>query len=149
MPINISTQPATFAWQPAAWLRVIGEDAESFLQGQFTNDLRAPRAGGAVYGLWLNVPCVGCAKSRLWGTFREPDRKAGASAPLTYQGEVIGRVVRSRTGAGPLYISPGHRIDLASAVRVVLSSCRGYRLPEPTRQAHLYVNALRRGDLTC
>jgi len=100
-------------------------------------------------GLWLNVPCVGCAKSRLWGTFRELDRKAGASAPLTYQGEVIGRVVRSRTGAGPLYISPGHRIDLASAVRVVLSSCKGYRLPEPTRQAHLYVNALRRGDLPC
>ena len=55
MPINISTHPAIFAWKPAAWLRVSGEDAESFLQGQFTNDLRAPRAAGAVYGLWLNV----------------------------------------------------------------------------------------------
>ncbi|HKB42348.1 MAG TPA: deoxyribonuclease V [Gemmataceae bacterium] len=100
-------------------------------------------------GLWLNVPCVGCAKSRLWGTFRELDRKAGATAPLTYKAEVIGRVVRSRTSAGPLFISPGHRIDLESAVRVVLSSCKGYRLPEPTRQAHNYVNALRRGDLPC
>src|SRR5262249_40646840 len=89
--------------------------------------------------------CVGCAKSRLWGKFRELDRKAGATGPLTYQGEVIGRVVRSRTDAGPLYISPGHRIDLESAVRVVLSSCKGYRLPEPTRPAHLYVHALRRG----
>jgi tRNA-modifying protein YgfZ len=55
MPINISTQPTIFAWRPAAWLRVRGEDAESFLQGQFTNDLRAPRGAGAVYGLWLNV----------------------------------------------------------------------------------------------
>ena len=55
MPINISTQPAIFAWRPAAWLRVSGEDAESFLQGQFTNDLRAPSPAGAVYGLWLNV----------------------------------------------------------------------------------------------
>jgi len=54
MPINISTSPAIFRWQPAAWLRVSGADAASFLQGQFTNDLRTP-AAGAVYGLWLNL----------------------------------------------------------------------------------------------
>lgn len=54
MPINISTSPAIFRWQPAAWVRVTGEDASHFLQGQFTNDLRAPAAGG-VYGLWLNL----------------------------------------------------------------------------------------------
>ncbi len=61
MPINISTSPAVFHWQPACWLRVSGEDAANFLQGQFTNDLRgltssAPSGGsGAVYGLWLTL----------------------------------------------------------------------------------------------
>lgn len=54
-PINLPTPPAFFAWQPAAWLRVTGTDAATFLQGQFTNDLRDMRAGGAVYGLWLSV----------------------------------------------------------------------------------------------
>jgi deoxyribonuclease V len=58
--------------------------------------------------------------------------------------EVIGSVVRTKFGAGPLYVSVGHRIDLASAVRLVLRCCQGYRMPEPTRQAHLHVNALRR-----
>ena len=56
----------------------------------------------------------------------------------------IGSVVRTKARTNPLYISPGHLIDLASAVRLVLEACRGYRLPEPTRQAHLHVNAVRR-----
>jgi tRNA-modifying protein YgfZ len=55
MPINISTHPGIFTWQPAAWLRVTGEDAATFLQGQFTNDLRDAATKGAVYGLWLNL----------------------------------------------------------------------------------------------
>ena len=60
----------------------------------------------------------------------------------------IGRVLRSKVRSNPLFISPGHRIDLDSSVRVVQDALNGYRLPEPTRQAHNYVNALRRGDLT-
>ncbi|MCS7045336.1 MAG: deoxyribonuclease V [Gemmataceae bacterium] len=95
-------------------------------------------------GLWLNVPCLGCAKSRLIGTYREPGRAAGATTPLRDRGEIIGSVVRTKTGVKPLFVSPGHRIDLASAVEVVLRCCRGYRLPEPTRQAHRAVNELRR-----
>ncbi len=51
----ISTSTAIFRWRPACWLRVTGEDATSFLQGQFTNDLRALPAAGAVYGLWLTL----------------------------------------------------------------------------------------------
>lgn len=53
--MNFSTYPAIFEWKPAAWLRVTGEDAASFLQGQFTNDLRGMPLGGAVYGLWLTL----------------------------------------------------------------------------------------------
>lgn len=53
--MNFSTSPAIFRWKPAAWLRVTGEDAVNFLQGQFTNELRGVPAGGAVYGLWLTL----------------------------------------------------------------------------------------------
>ena len=62
------------------------------------------------------------------------------------EGEVIGQVVRTRDGVQPVYVSAGHRIDLDSAVRWTLVSCQGYRIPEPTRQAHLHVNELRRQD---
>ncbi len=100
-------------------------------------------------GLWLDRPSLGCAKSRLYGKHKEPGNAVGSLAPLTVDGEVIGDVVRTRAKVKPVYVSAGNRIDLPSAVRVVLASCRGYRLPEPTRQADLYVNALRRGDETC
>jgi deoxyribonuclease V len=46
----------------------------------------------------------------------------------------------------PVYISPGHLIDLETAIDLTLRCDGGYRLPEPTRRAHLLVNALRRGE---
>jgi len=95
-------------------------------------------------GLWLNLPCVGCAKSLLTGTFKEPAMKAGSRTRLVDRGEVVGSVVRTRDNVKPVFVSIGHKIDLPSAVRLVLRACRGYRLPEPTRQAHIHVNALRR-----
>jgi deoxyribonuclease V len=105
-----------------------------------------PRRFGiaAHMGLWLKRPCLGCAKTRLTGEYQEPGSEAGAVTPLIEKGEIIGHVVRSKTGVKPLFVSVGHRIDLASAVRLVLRTCNGYRIPEPTRQAHLYVNQLRR-----
>jgi deoxyribonuclease V len=65
-------------------------------------------------------------------------------APLKDGKEIIGSAVRTKHGIKPVYVSVGHKIDLASAVKLTLESCRGYRLPEPTRQAHLHVNELRR-----
>lgn len=97
-------------------------------------------------GLWLEVPTIGCAKSHLAGKYDEPGPEAGSTSPLTLGREVVGEVVRTKTKTRPLFVSPGHRIDVTSSVRWVLAACRGYRLPEPTRQAHLYVNELRRGD---
>jgi len=113
--------------------------------------LAHPRRFGVAchLGVWLNRPCVGCAKSRLIGTHRAPALAAGSRRALRDGGEVIGTVLRTRTGVQPLFVSVGHRIDLGSAVALVLRCCRGYRLPEPTRQAHLFVNALRRGDAAC
>jgi deoxyribonuclease V len=95
-------------------------------------------------GLCLDVPTIGCAKSLLIGTFKEPGKRRGAMSRLMDKGDVIGRVVRTRQDVKPLFVSVGHMIDLASAVRLVLKCGRGYRIPEPTRQAHLYVNELRR-----
>ena len=87
-------------------------------------------------GLFLDVPTIGCAKSRLCGQHGEPEDEAGSYAELIYEGEVIGAVLRTRAGVKPVYVSIGHKIDLAEAIRWVLACCRGYRLPEPTRMAH-------------
>lgn len=98
-------------------------------------------------GLCLGSPTVGCAKTRLTGAYTEPKPDAGAESPLLSGEEVIGSVLRTKWNVRPLFVSVGNRIDLASAVRVVLDCCRGYRVPEPLRQAHEYVNALRRGQV--
>jgi deoxyribonuclease V len=94
-------------------------------------------------GLWLGLPCLGCAKSWLVGDRGEPGGEAGAASPLTIGGEQVGAVVRSATGAKPVYVSPGHNIDLASALAVVRATLSGYRHPTPTREAHLAGNVLR------
>ena len=87
-------------------------------------------------GLYLDTPTIGCAKSRLYGIHEQPGDKAGSHTELLDGGEVIGAVLRTRTGVKPVYVSIGHRISLQSAIYWVLACCRGYRLPEPTRLAH-------------
>jgi deoxyribonuclease V len=87
-------------------------------------------------GLLLDVPAIGCAKSRLCGEHAEPDRAAGSQSELRDGGQVIGAVLRTRDGVNPIYVSVGHRIGLAEAADWVLRCCRGLRLPEPTRLAH-------------
>lgn len=91
-------------------------------------------------GLWLGVPTIGCAKSRLVGTSpREPVFRRGGRAPLLDSGERIGTVLRTQSGVKPVLVSVGHRIDLASAERWVLATAIRYRLPEPIREAHRLV----------
>jgi deoxyribonuclease V len=93
-------------------------------------------------GLALGVPTVGCAKSRLIGTVpRQPRRERGGRAPLMDGRERIGTVLRTRTGVKPVFVSAGHRIDLASACRWVLAATPKYRLAEPIRLAHRLVTA--------
>ena len=94
-------------------------------------------------GLWLNLPCLGCAKSWLVGEYEEPGPDAGDAARLSVSGEPVGAVVRSAAGAKPVFLSPGHKIDIASAVAVTRATLSGYRHPTPTREAHLAANALR------
>lgn len=88
-------------------------------------------------GILLDHPTVGCAKSRLWGTHEPVGEARGKWQPLDDHGEIIGAAVRTRKGVKPVYVSPGHRADLDSAIRLVLACAPRYRLPEPTRLAHL------------
>lgn len=94
-------------------------------------------------GLWLNLPTVGCAKSRLCGTHAEPGPHKGATAELRLAGERIGAVLRTRERVKPLYVSPGHLCDHESAAALTLRFALKYRLPEPTRLAHQLVTATR------
>jgi len=95
-------------------------------------------------GLWLNLPTVGCAKSRLCGTFEQPGPNRGDRSPLLDNGEVLGAVLRTRARVKPLFISSGHLCDLESAVGLVLATTTRFRLPEPSRLAHAYGNDIRR-----
>jgi deoxyribonuclease V len=88
-------------------------------------------------GLFLDIPTIGCAKSRLCGQHDEVSPEAGSYTHLIDNGEIIGAVVRSSSNVRPLYISVGHKIDLPTAIKWSLSCCRGYRIPEPTRLAHI------------
>ena len=86
-------------------------------------------------GLWLDLPTIGCGKSILVGHHAHLSEEQGSWVPLVDKGETIGAVVRTRAHVKPMIISLGHRISLATSLRYVLACCRGYRLPEPTRQA--------------
>lgn len=94
-------------------------------------------------GLWLDLPTIGCAKSRLIGEHEEPGPARGARSPLVDNGEVIGAVLRTRDRVKPLYVSTGHQVDLESAVAVTLDCAVKHRLPVPARLAHVYVNEIR------
>lgn len=87
-------------------------------------------------GVLLNQPAIGCAKSPLVGEYAEPDVSKGSFSPLTVRGETVGAVVRTRQGVRPVFVSPGHLIDLTMAIEIVLGCCTRFRLPEPTRWAH-------------
>jgi len=88
-------------------------------------------------GLLLDIPTIGCAKSRLCGSHQAPAEDPGSYAQLLDGDESIGAVLRTRQSVKPVYVSIGHKVDLKTAIHWVLACCRGYRLPEPTRLAHM------------
>lgn len=100
-------------------------------------------------GLVLNIPTIGCAKSRLYGVHEEP-AEVGDAVPLTdpNTGKRIGTVLATKRASKPLFVSAGYRITQDEAVGYVRSCLAGYRLPEPTRRAHLLVNRVRLADAT-
>jgi deoxyribonuclease V len=94
-------------------------------------------------GVLLDWPTIGCAKSILVGKHGELGLEAGSRSPLVDKGEQVGVALRTKNKVAPVYVSPGHLIDLDSSIDLVLRSITRYRLPETTRQAHLLVNRLR------
>jgi deoxyribonuclease V len=98
------------------------------------------------FGLIKDVPAIGSAKSRLYGKYQEPANTPFATSPMYDKGELIGTAIRSKRNCKPIYVSPGHRISMEQSVEIIKNCIRGYRIPEPTRQAHLLVNKIRIED---
>ncbi|GHE20263.1 deoxyribonuclease V [Halomonas urumqiensis] len=86
-------------------------------------------------GLWLDLPTIGIAKSRLCGRHAEPGNERGDWVPLVHNDETIGAVLRSRAQVNPVFVSPGHRLCLSSALEWVVACLGRTKLPEPTRLA--------------
>lgn len=86
-------------------------------------------------GLWLDLPTIGIAKTRLCGRLGEVPERRGDWTPLVDGDEVIGAVLRSRQGVKPVFVSPGHRLSLSTALEWTLACLGRTKLPEPTRLA--------------
>jgi deoxyribonuclease V len=95
-------------------------------------------------GILLDTATIGCAKKHTIGEFREPENEINATSPLLLDGKEVGVVLRNRVDVKPLIISVGHKIDLDTALEIVMLTTRGYRLPEPMRVAHILSNKMRR-----
>lgn len=97
-------------------------------------------------GVVLNIPVVGCAKSRLVGEYNIPGNKKGNYTYLKYRGENVGAVLITKDNCKPMFISPGHLIDIKTSILTVLKFTKKYKIPEPTRVAHILSNSFRRED---
>ncbi len=127
-----------------AWAKLTQQPDLVLVDGQ---GIAHPRGFGiaAHLGLVLDLPSIGVAKSLLVGAIDgELGAEPGATAPVLWQGRQVATALRTRARAGPLYISPGHRLGQQTALAWVQRCATGYRLPEPTRQAHAAANRCRR-----
>ncbi|MBI2413802.1 MAG: deoxyribonuclease V [Deltaproteobacteria bacterium] len=95
-------------------------------------------------GVLLDIPSVGCAKSRLVGEYDEPGKTKGSWSPLKILDKTVGAVLRTRANVEPVFVSPGHKIDIKGSLRLVLACATAYRLPEPTRRADALSKTLAR-----
>lgn len=86
-------------------------------------------------GVLLKAPTIGCAKSRLVGEYKEPGFKRGNWSSLKYSGKTVGAVLRTRDNVRPVFVSPGHKINLKDSIEIVLRCTDKYRIPEPLRRA--------------
>lgn len=97
------------------------------------------RMGEATHlGLITEIPTIGCAKSKLYGIYEEPDsKKESYSILYDFDGSPIGAVLRSKDNTKPIFISPGYMIDLDTSLKVILNLIGKFRIPEPLRMAHI------------
>ncbi|MBO9573624.1 MAG: deoxyribonuclease V [Chitinophagaceae bacterium] len=95
------------------------------------------------FGVVMNTPTIGCAKTKLVGEYKEPLNVAGAMSDLTHEEELIGKVYRTKVNCKPIFISPGNLITMEESLSLVSLCVRRYRIPEPTRLTHNFVNEVR------
>lgn len=102
-------------------------------------------------GIWTGIPTVGCAKTRLVGEYTEPGPARGEYSHLTFKGQRVGAVVRTRTGVKPIFVSQGYGMTLERSIEVTLRAATRFRLPDPIRSAHTMVTRLREegGSAAC
>jgi len=98
-------------------------------------------------GMILDKPTIGCAKSRLIGSFEEPGPEVGDHSRLAQDGKTIGVVLRTRRNVKPIFVSQGHKISLKTCVDITLQCSDGYRIPKPTREADRFVGEVKRSAL--
>lgn len=98
------------------------------------------------FGVLAQQATIGSAKKKLFGIYEEPGMEKGSYTSLTdRQGQPLGNVLRSKSNVKPVFVSPGHLIDVQSSTAILLQCIKSYRLPEPTRLAHNAVNQFRTG----
>ena len=130
----------------AAWRKLSRKPDVMLFDGHGTAHPR--RFGIASHlGVLLSVPSVGCAKKRLVGDHDPPGPRKGDAAPLLLDGEAVGAAVRTRAGVKPVFVSPGHRVSLETAVRLTLACTTRFRLPETTRWAHRLASEIGRAHV--
>lgn len=95
-------------------------------------------------GVLLDIPTIGCAKSRLVGNYREPGLKKGSRSSLRYNGKIIGVVLRTKDNVKPVFVSPGHRINLKNSIKIVCGCTSTYRISEPLRRADFISKKIKR-----
>ena len=148
--VDVPYQPGFLSFRElpavAAVLAELGRDPDLLLLDG--HGIAHPRRFGLAChaGVEFDLPSIGCAKSRLCGRFDPPSPAKLAQADLIDGGEVIGRVLRSRAGVRPVFVSVGHRITLCQAVANVIGCLDGYRIPLPLRMAHNRAREAARGS---
>ncbi len=107
-----------------------------------------PRGIGSAshLGVLLDIPVIGCAKTRLVGEFKEPGARKGSWSPLHYESKIVGAVLRTKDNVRSLFVSPGHKINTEGAIRIALACTGGFRMPEPLRCADHLARELKSGS---
>jgi len=95
-------------------------------------------------GLWLDLPSIGCTKTPLLNSCVSPGNSKGSYKSILKEGKEVGAILRTREGVKPVFISPGHRIDLPTTIQIILSTCSKFRIPEPLRKAHQLTQILQK-----
>ncbi|MEO5970684.1 MAG: deoxyribonuclease V [Bdellovibrionia bacterium] len=126
-----------------AWNRLWTKPDLVMLDGQ---GIAHPRHLGIAshFGILTGVPTLGCAKSKLVGSYEEPASQAKSYTNLVHKGEKVGFVYRTKDNVSPIFVSPGHMMNFSDVIKIMGSMRSLYRVPEPTRQAHLLANEIRK-----